>query len=149
MLNCTVKTLAKAGSLSCPLPAPGQASPGHREQGCPPHTQRGRLEGRESQWWNQGFLDPLNLLLRLGGPATPWPKPSGQSNQPGQVWAWMFGTAVTPPGPQPAYLPATSAPPHSMAQHSVAPLQNGLSITWRVALALLLAGSGHLHPQQK
>lgn len=44
------------------------------------------------------------------GQQHPWPEPSGQPNQPGQVWAGIFGVAVTAPRPRPAWLPARRCP---------------------------------------
>lgn len=83
----------------------------------------------------KGFQTRQTCSLCLGEQVTPWPKPSGQSNQLGQVWAGMFGTAVMPPRPQPARLPVTGVP--SMARLSVVPPQNGLSVTRWVALGLV------------
>ena len=89
-----------------PLPAPGQAAPSHGEPGCPPPHPAWEAGGtRAAPVGTEGFQTCRTCSLRLGGPATPRPKPSGQSNQPGQVWARMFGTQSWPPRLQPPVPP--------------------------------------------
>lgn len=76
----------------------------------PPHPAWEAGGTRAPAVGTQGFQTRQTCSPHLGGPATPCPKPSGQPNQPGQVWAGMPGAAVTALHPQPARLPTTSVP---------------------------------------
>lgn len=147
-LNHTDRTPAKAAGPGFPPACTGASLSRLQRSGLsPPHPAWEARGTRAPAVGTEGFQTRRTCSPCLRGPATPWPKPSGQSNQPGQVWAGMFGTAVMPPRPQLARLPATGVP--SVARHSVAPPQKGSCITRGVALGLLFAGAGHPHPQQR
>ena len=109
-LNRTAKTPAKTAGPGFPPARAGASLSRLQRAGLSPTRPAWEAEGTQAPAvGTEGFQTRRTCSPRLRGLATPWPKPSGQSNQPGQVWARMFGTAVMPPRPQPARLPAAGA----------------------------------------
>lgn len=148
MLSHTAKTARPSFPHRQKIPqAKGHSSAHTREslswlQGpglSPPHPAWEARGTRAPAVGTEVFWTRQTCSLHLRGPATPCPKPSGQPNQPGQVWAGMPGTAVTALHLQPARLPTTG-----VLSALAVPLENASP-----ALGLLFAGSGHLHLQQR
>lgn len=102
------QTKSPTGRRSQLSPRQGQPLLAAGSGAVPPHPAWEAGGTRAPAVGTQGFQSRQTCSPHLGGTATPCPKPSGQPNQPGQVWAGMPGAAVMALHPQPACLPTTS-----------------------------------------
>lgn len=118
----------------------GRASPGHGEWGCPLHTRRGRPEGREPRRWEP----------RLSRPAKPAPRTSkGQQHpvlSPGVSLTSQGRSGLACLGLQSRLFTRSqhACPPPASPRLACAPGKCSSS-----SGAAGLAGSGHLHLQQR